>query len=126
MRVASFRLLGVLFVFITTGADSAQLERPIPRESRERMASGGDLAELEANALAAEQKGDWQQAAGLYDQLSVRSRIVGQYQKAISTGKKAFDLATKTNVPVLQVHAALQLSRAYNSVRQDMTAIELL
>jgi len=126
MPIVLFSLC-LFFIFFSTHdrAESAQ-RGEAPRGGSAAGKATGDIAELEAKAVAAEQKSDWQQAAGLYDRLSATARIRGQYQKAISAGIKSLEIANKINAPDLQAQAALLLSRAYNSVRQDVNSIELL
>ena len=127
MRLSPISLIVLLFVLLAPGdPQSAQREQASTRGDTAADKASSEISELETKAAEADQKGDWQQAAGLYDRLSATARSRGQYQKAISAGKKSLEIANKINAPDLQVQAALQLSRAYTSVRQDATAIDLL
>jgi dihydrodipicolinate synthase/N-acetylneuraminate lyase len=108
MRFSAIGLIVVFVVFFAPGAaGSAQRREATPRGGNAAGKATSNIPELETKAAEAAQKGDWQQAAGLYDRFSATARTRGQYQKAISAGKKSLEIANKINAPDLQAQAAL-------------------
>lgn len=91
-----------------------------------KAAAKEPLDKVEADALAAEQAGRFEEAARLYNRASMAARISGQLQKAITHGARAFELAEKTNSPQPQSAASLNLFYALRAVGQKAKAREWL
>jgi CHAT domain-containing protein len=86
----------------------------------------GGLSDIVAKAEEAEKNNNLEVAAGAYSRASGAARNQGQYQKAISYGNKAVELAEKGGKPLLQAGAILQLGFAHRRVGQGEKTRELL
>ncbi len=91
--------------------------------AKDSSATPGDL---EANALEFEKKKDWLKASVAYRQASTRARLNGEYQKAVQSGQKAFQMGEAAQNPLPQAAALLQLSYVYNQIRQRDKSKETL
>ena len=117
----------VAMALLTGGAAEQPKYQANPSSLREAIARGEVnevLAALEAQALEAEGKGEWREAANAYWLASGAAMRGGQLQRAISYGNKTLELAEKAKALGLQARAAVHLVSAYRAVRQYAKARE--
>ncbi len=115
-----------LFLLNASAAEPPRIEATTD-SVREAIAKGRvaeALASLEAQALEAEGKKDWDKAANAYNLASDAARNGGQLQKAMTYGNKGFELSERGKALNLQTQAAVYLVLAYRAVGQYPKARE--
>ncbi len=84
------------------------------------------VSALDAKGAEAEKNGKWEDALYAYLQASTASRAGGQFEKAIASANKAWEMGPKARAPGLQGWAALALANAYGTLGQQLKAREWL
>ncbi len=119
-------------------AASSQAKFEANPESTQRALLRGEikeaLASYESQATDAEKNAaaslspreHWRTASNAYVQASRAARFLGELQKSITYGNKAFEAATNAKAPRDQVNAILTLISSYSSVRNLEKAREWL
>jgi CHAT domain-containing protein len=127
--IAIFMLPGAVWGQSKYNATPASTVEAIARgEAREALSA------MEAKGLEAEKnlasspspQRYWVEAANAYREAARAAQSLGQFQKAISHGSKALEMAEKTKNPALQAGAIYQLQQSYRSVGNHAKARELV
>jgi CHAT domain-containing protein/lipopolysaccharide biosynthesis regulator YciM len=95
------------------------------REALAAMEAKGSEAEKNVASSASPQRYRFE-AANAYREAARAAQSLGQFQKAISHGSKALEMADKTKNPALQAGAIYQLQQSYRSVGNHAKARELV
>ena len=109
----------------TPAATSAAIAKGEAREALAAMEAQGLEAERNA-ASSPSPRRNWEEAANAYREAARAAQSLGQFQKAISYGGKALEMAEKTKSPALQTGAIYQLQQSYRAVGNHAKARELV
>lgn len=109
----------------TPTATSAAIAKGEAREALAAMEAQGLEAEKNAASSPSPQR-NWVEAANAYREAARAAQSLGQFQKAISYGGKALEMAEKAKSPALQTGAIYQLQQSYRAVGNHAKARELV
>ena len=107
----------------TPAATNAAIARGEAREALAAMEAQGLEAERNAASSPSPLR-NWVEAANAYREAARAAQSLGQFQKAISHGSKALEMAEKTKNPALQTGAIYQLQQSYRAVGNHAKARE--
>ena len=116
MRKTACLLIFLAIVLANGSATAQQKFEPTKDARREAMRKGQGkefLSAMEAMAMEAESKKDWERAAMAYNEATTVARAVGQLQKAVSHGLKGMEMGERAAKPALQLDAIRWLTGVY-------------